>query len=497
MQNLEPDVLLVGGGIMSTTLGMLLNQLDPSLDILMVEQLEEVALESTSALNNAGTGHAGYCELNYTPQDAEGNIEINRAQEINAAYELSLQFWSYLVENNALPSPNNFINKTPHLSFVWGEKNCAFLKQRHALLAQHHLFEQMQFSEKFSQLQAWMPIIMANRSDKDHFAASYVEHGTDVDFGALTRHMIKHLIKQPNFSLLKNTCVRNLNKVKDRAKDNTWHVKLHDLTTNRKQTIKAKFVFLGAGGGALPLLQKANIDEAKGYGGFPVSGQWLICNNPEVINQHATKVYGKAALGAPPMSVPHLDMRLIDGKRALLFGPFAGFTTKFLKTGSKFDLAKSVKKNNLKAMLGVGRHNLALTKYLIKEAVQTHEQRMNTLRAFLPNAVNRDWRLENAGQRVQIIKQCNQKWGKLEFGTEIVAAKDGTLAALLGASPGASVSVKAMIDVLERCFSKQMQTTNWQNKLIELIPSYGKSLIENKQLLLKIREHNHQVLKII
>jgi malate dehydrogenase (quinone) len=338
---------------------------------------------------------------------------------------------------------------------------------------------------------------MANRSDKDHFAASYVEHGTDVDFGALTRYMIKHLIKQPNFSLLKNTCVRNLNKVKDRAKDNTWHVKLHDLTTNRKQTIKAKFVFLGAGGGALPLLQKANIDEAKGYGGFPVSGQWLICNNPEVINQHATKVYGKAALGAPPMSVPHLDMRLINGKRALLFGPFAGFTTKFLKTGSKFDLAKSVKKNNLKAMLGVGRHNLALTKYLIKEAVQTHEQRMNTLRTFLPNAVNSDWRLENAGQRVQIIKQCNQKWGKLEFGTEIVAAKDGTLAALLGASPGASVSVKAMIDVLERCFSKQMQTTNWQNKLSELIPSYGKSLIENKQLLLKIRAHNHQVLKII
>lgn len=497
MQNLEPDVLLVGGGIMSATLGMLLNQLDPTLEILMVEQLEEVALESTSALNNAGTGHAGYCELNYTPQNADGNIETMRALDINAAYELSLQFWSYLVEINALPAPNNFINKTPHLSFVWGEKNCAFLKQRHALLVKHHLFEQMQFSEDYSQLSAWMPLIMANRSEKDRFAATYVEHGSDVDFGALTRFMVEYLNKQPNFSLLKNNCVRNLNKVKDRAKDNTWHVKLHDLTTDHKQTIKAKFVFLGAGGGALPLLQKADIDESKGYGGFPVSGQWLICNNPEIINQHATKVYGKAALGAPPMSVPHLDMRLIDGKRALLFGPFAGFTTKFLKTGSKFDLAKSIKKNNLKAMLGVGRHNLALTKYLIKEAVQTHEQRMNTLRTFLPNAVNSDWNLESAGQRVQIIKQCNQKWGKLEFGTEIVASKDGTLAALLGASPGASVSVKAMIDVIDRCFAKQMQNAIWQNKLSNLIPSYGKSLIENKQLLLKVRAHNHEVLKII
>ena len=371
MKTLETDILLVGGGIMSATLGMLLNKLDPSLHIMMVEQLTDVALESTSALNNAGTGHAGYCELNYTPQEANGDVNIQRALEINAAYELSLQLWSYLVETNALPDPNHFINKTPHLSFVWGEKNCAFLKQRFALLKHHHLFEQMQMSEEFKQLKAWMPLMMANRSEKEHFAATYVDNGSDVDFGSLTRLMVAHLQKQANFTLLTNTSVKNLSKAKDRSKDNTWHVKLQDLNTQRKQTIKAKFAFLGAGGGALPLLQKADIDESKGYGGFPVSGQWLICNNPEVIQQHATKVYGKAAVGAPPMSVPHLDMRLIDGKRALLFGPFAGFTTKFLKTGSKLDLAKSVKANNLKAMLGVGRHNMALTKYLIKEAVQT------------------------------------------------------------------------------------------------------------------------------
>jgi malate dehydrogenase (quinone) len=354
MKNLETDVLLVGGGIMSATLGVLLHKLDPSLNIIMVEQLSDVAMESSAALNNAGTGHAGYCELNYTPQAADGSISIERALEINASFELSLQFWAHLVKSGALPAPKQFINKTPHISFVWGEKNIAFLKHRYELLKRHHLFENMQFSDSFAQLNAWMPLIMANRSTKEHLAASYVSSGSDVDFGTLTHHLVAHLKAQANFSLLTNTQVRKLDKVKDRAKDNSWHVKLYDLETKHTKTINAKFVFLGAGGGALPLLQKADIDESKGYGGFPVSGQWLICNNPDTIQQHQVKVYGKAAIGAPPMSVPHLDTRMINGKPALLFGPFAGFTTKFLKAGSKFDLAKSVKANNLKALLGVG-----------------------------------------------------------------------------------------------------------------------------------------------
>ena len=496
MKNLETDVLLVGGGIMSATLGVLLHQLDPSLSITMVEQLPEVALESSDALNNAGTGHAGYCELNYTPQAADGSIDIKRALEINAAFEVSLQFWSYLVESRALPAPDKFINKTPHLSFVCGEQNIAFLKQRFALLSKHHLFADMQYSEEFSQLQAWLPLMMEDRSVDEKLAASYVAHGSDVDFGALTRHMVTYLKTQANFSLITNTQVKNLNKVKDRAKDNTWHVKLFDLTTKHTKTIQAKFVFLGAGGGALPLLQKADIDESKGYGGFPVSGQWLICQNPAIIKQHGAKVYGKAAIGAPPMSVPHLDTRMINCEPALLFGPFAGFTTKFLKAGSKFDLAKSVKANNLKALLSVGKNNLDLTKYLMKEATQTHEQRMNALRAFLPNAINSDWKLEDAGQRVQIIKNCNKKWGKLEFGTEIVAAKDGTLAALLGASPGASVSVQAMIDVLERCFSTQLKTADWQQKIKQLVPSYGESLIDNAGLLITTRARTLKTLNL-
>lgn len=496
MNNSKTDVLLVGGGIMSATLGVLLNQLDPNLNITMVEQLGDVALESSDALNNAGTGHAGYCELNYTLQAADGSIAIQRALEINAAFEVSLQFWSHLVETGALPSPNQFINRTPHLSLVWGEKNIAFLIQRFELLKAHHLFEHMQFSDDFAQLKQWMPLMMAERNASEHLAATYVANGTDVDFGALTRHLVAYLKTQANFSLHTHTRVKNLDKVKNRAKDNTWHAKLLDLKSKHSKTIQAKFVFLGAGGGALPLLQKADIDESKGYGGFPVSGQWLICNNPEIIQQHSAKVYGKAALGAPPMSVPHLDTRIINGKPALLFGPFAGFTTKFLKAGSKLDLAKSLKPNNLKAMLGVGRHNVDLTKYLIKEARQTHEQRMSALRDFLPQANSADWQLANAGQRVQIIKNCEKKWGKLEFGTEIVAAKDGTLAALLGASPGASVSVKAMLDVLERCFSSQLNSAEWQEKIKQLVPSYGESLVESADLLKSVRQRTLKTLNL-
>lgn len=496
MKNVETDVLLVGGGIMSATLGTLLQQLDPTLSITMIEQLDGVALESSDALNNAGTGHAGYCELNYTPQAVDGSIAIKRALEINVAFEVSLQFWSHLVETGALPSPTQFINKTPHLSFVTGNQNIAFLKRRHALLTQHHLFADMQYSEDSEQLKAWMPLMMADRNLNEKLAATYVAHGSDIDFGALTRHMVSKLKTSSNFTLLNNTRVKKLKKFDVNSAKSNWHVALHNKLTKHSKTINAKFVFLGAGGGALPLLQKANISESVGYGGFPVSGQWLICSNFDVIKQHQVKVYGKAAVGAPPMSVPHLDTRTINGKLALLFGPFAGFTTKFLKHGSRFDLAKSVKPNNLKAMLGVGKHNMDLTKYLVGEVFQTHEQRMKALREFLPNAKSLDWQLANAGQRVQIIKKCNEKMGKLEFGTEIVATQDGSLAALLGASPGASVSVQAMIDVLERCFPVQLKSSAWQQKMKLLVPSYGESLIDDAVLLKNVRKRTLNTLKL-
>ena len=492
MKNNEVDVLLVGGGIMSATLGVLLHQLNPDLNITMVEQLSGVALESSDALNNAGTGHAGYCELNYTPELDNRTVNIKRALDINAGFETSLQLWASLVELGKLPSPKSFINKTPHLSLVWGHENVEFLRQRFIQLKQHHLFKEMQFSEDFSQLGAWMPLVMQGRDKNSRVAATYVDHGSDVDFGALTRHMVDYLTQQANFTLLTKTKVKELSK----SADNQWQVNLLNTASKKTSLLSAHFVFLGAGGCVLPLLQKAGVEESQGYGGFPVSGQWLMCNQPGIIQQHATKVYGKAAVNAPPMSVPHLDTRLISGKKALLFGPFAGFTTKFLKTGSKLDLAKSINKNNIKAMLGVGRNNLDLTKYLIKEASQTHDQRMDTLRTFLPQAASSDWALEQAGQRVQIIKACNENWGKLEFGTEIVSTKDGSLAAILGASPGASVSVAAMVSVIERCFSMQLKSHEWQQKLSALIPSYGHSLINDAELLYGVRKNTKSILKL-
>jgi len=486
------DVLLVGGGVMSATLATLLNELDPLMHMMMVERLPSIATESTDAWNNAGTGHAGYCELNYTPMDDAGNVSINRALAINASFEVSLQLWASLVEKNALPAPAKFINKTPHLSFVWGEENVEFLRKRHRLLQEHPLFKDMEFSDNVAQLTEWMPLMMQQRTDNEKVAATRVSYGSDIDFGSLTRELVKHLQQTPSFQLNVSTEVTGLKQL-----DNgRWLVNIKDLTTKKQKKIEAGFVFLGAGGGALKLLQKSGIPESQGYGGFPVSGQWLVCNNPDIIKQHNSKVYGKAAIGAPPMSVPHLDTRIINGKPALLFGPYAGFTTKFLKKGSYLDLFKSVKPNNLKSLLGAGRHNMDLTRYLIGEALQKHSSRVTTLREFYPLAADADWHLESAGKRVQIIKQCDEKGGKLEFGTEIVAAKDGSIAGLLGASPGASVSVQAMINVIERCFSDKIKTEQWRSRIKALIPSYGESLIDDSQLLAQVRNRTLQVLNL-
>lgn len=488
----DVDVLLVGGGVMSATLGMLLKQLDPNMTITLVERLDHVAHESTDGWNNAGTGHAGYCELNYTPESDDGNITINRALSINANFEVTLQFWSYLVEQKILPAPSKFINPTAHQSFVWGEKDVAFLRKRHELLSAHHLFAEMQYSESAEQLAEWMPLVMQQRQDGQPVAATRVEHGSDVDFGSLTRNMVSHLTTQDNFDLHLSHAVKSLRK----GKNGRWRVIVKDEQSGEEKTFSAGFVFLGAGGGSLPLLQKSNIEESQGYGGFPVSGQWLVCKKPEIVQQHHSKVYGKAPVGAPPMSVPHLDTRIINGKPALLFGPFAGFTTKFLKKGSVFDLFSSVKPYNVAPMMAVGRDNMDLTRYLISESFQSHKNRVASLRNFFPDAREEDWTLQNAGMRVQIIKKDAKGHGKLEFGTETVAAKDGTLAALLGASPGASTAVQAMIDVLERCFAERMATPQWQARMRELIPSYGQSLVDDAELLRTVRERTLTTLEL-
>lgn len=486
------DVLLAGAGVMSATLGKLLMLLDPSLNIMMVERLSRVARESSHGLNNAGTGHAGYCELNYTPEQADGSVDISRALAINAAYEESLQFWSYLVEKGVLPQPEKFINPVFHHSFVWGDKNVAFLRKRYQTMQGHHLFGEMEYSEDHAVLRQWMPLVMKNRKPDEVLAATQVRHGTDVDFGVLTRKLVKSMTRHSTFDLKLSHTLTGMKQ----HPDGRWHVQVRDNHTGQGKTISAGFVFLGAGGGALPLLQKSGVPESLGYGGFPVSGQWLICKNPDIVRQHTSKVYGKAPIGAPPMSVPHLDTRIIDGKPALLFGPFASITTKFLKEGSVLDLFSSLKSNNIKPMLAVARDNLDLTRYLITEAFRSHKERVESLREFYVGAVEEDWELASAGQRVQIIKGCDINGGKLEFGTEIVTAGDGTLAALLGASPGASTSVKAMIAVIERCFSARMESPDWQKKINEMIPSYGASLDEDEALLHVVRKRTLTALRL-
>lgn len=477
------DVLLVGAGAMSSTLAMMLKQLDPSLKICVVERLKTVAKESTDGWNNAGTGHAAYCELNYTPQDEQGNVDVTKALSINSAFELSLQFWSYLVKSGVLPKPSEFINRTPHLSYVWGEDNVSFLRKRFEKLSANHLFEGMEYSEDKETLAKWMPLVMNGRKGDEPVAATYMARGSDVDFGSLARYMIEHLEKQNDFELVLNHDVEDL----QRSSQGGWSVLMKDRESGDVTRVRAGFVFLGAGGGALPLLQKSEIPESKGYGGFPVSGQWLVCSDSSIADQHHAKVYGKAAIGAPPMSVPHLDTRVINGKKALLFGPFAGFTTKFLKKGSIMDLPGSIRGNNLKPMMSVGMNNMDLTKYLISEVFQSDGARMDSLRQYFPEAKDADWTLADAGKRVQIIKKDPNGKGKLEFGTEIVAAEDGTIASLLGASPGASTAVHAMVDVIEKCFADKLENDGWKDKLKAMIPSYGEDLIENEALLREVR----------
>ncbi|MCW3076338.1 MAG: malate:quinone oxidoreductase [Bacteroidetes bacterium] len=488
----HPDVILIGAGIMSATLGVLLKELEPSLKIEIYERLETIAAESSDAWNNAGTGHSAFCELNYTPLNEDGSVNISKAVKIAEQFEISKQLWSYLVEKKFISDPQNFITPVPHMSFVWGDKNVNFLKKRHEALSANPLFKQMDYTEDFHLLKKWIPLMMESRPQGERLGLTRMDLGTDVNFGALTKTLFNHLCSLPDVKMHLHHEVTFLEK----RKDGHWEMEVKDLTAKEKRTVEAKFIFIGAGGGSLPLLEKANIPEGDGFGGFPVSGQWLICQNAEVIKRHATKVYGLADVGAPPMSVPHLDTRIINGKRALLFGPFAGFSTKFLKHGSLMDLPASLQLDNLIPMMSAGLHNIPLTRYLIDQVKQTPEERLDALKKFVPTARLEDWKLEDAGQRVQIIKKDHDAGGVLEFGTEIVSAADGSIAALLGASPGASVSASVMIDVLKKCFGGKMKTPELQAKLKEIIPSFGVQLNSNEELCDSIREKTSGVLKL-
>ncbi|WP_066072555.1 malate:quinone oxidoreductase [Neobacillus soli] len=484
----KTDVILIGAGVMSATLGSLLKELVPEWEIKVFEKLVNAGEESSNEWNNAGTGHSALCELNYTTEKSDGSIDISKAIKINEQFQLSRQFWSYLVSRNLIRNPQDFIKPIPHMSLVQGEKDVTFLKKRFEALSNNPLFQGMEFSDEHDKLTEWIPLIMEGRTLNEPIAATKVDSGTDVNFGALTRMLFDHL-KSKNVEINYKHSVEDIK----RTEDGLWELKVWNIDTGNIERHTAKFVFIGGGGGSLPLLQKTGIPESKHIGGFPVSGLFMVCNNPEVAAQHHGKVYGKAKVGAPPMSVPHLDTRYIDNKKTLLFGPFAGFSPKFLKTGSNFDLIGSIKPNNVLTMLAAGVKEMGLTKYLIQQVMLSNEKRMEELREFIPNAKSEDWDIVTAGQRVQVIKDTEVGGkGTLQFGTEVVSAADGSIAALLGASPGASTAVHVMLEVLEKCFPQHMK--KWEPKITEMIPSYGLSLVENPEFFQDIHTSTAQAL---
>jgi malate dehydrogenase (quinone) len=486
------DVLLVGGGIMSSTLAVWLNELEPSWSMEMVERLDGVAQESSNGWNNAGTGHSALAELNYTPEDKDGNVNITKAIEINEAFQISRQFWSWQVKNGVLKNPRSFINSTPHMSFVWGDNNIAFLKKRYAALQASPLFSGMQYSEDPEQIKKWVPLMMEGRDPSQKLAATWSPIGTDVNFGEITRQFVGHLKAQPNFSLKLSSEVEDIK----RNDDGTWRVTYKNLKDGTETLTDTKFLFIGAGGGALHLLQDSGIPEAREYGAFPVGGSFLVTENTEIAQQHMAKAYGIASTGAPPMSVPHLDTRVLDGKRVILFGPFATFSTKFLKEGSYLDLLTSTNLHNVWPMTRVGVKEYPLVEYLAGQLMLSDDDRYAALKEYFPNAKKEDWRLWQAGQRVQIIKRDEEKGGVLKLGTEIVASKDGSIAGLLGASPGASTAAPIMLGVLEKVFKDKVATPAWQEKLRQIVPSYGTKLNDNPDSVAKEWAYTAEVLQL-
>ena len=483
------DVALIGGGIMSATLGALLKHLNPKFKIAAYERLESVALESSNPWNNAGTGHAALCELNYMPDSKDGSLpNPAKAIEINEQFQLSRQLWASFVKLRILGSPETFIHSTPHMTFVRGAKNVDYLRRRATVLAKQPLFSGFEFSTSYSKIAAWAPLLIEGRDRNEQIAATRIASGTDVDFGAVTNQLFDFLAK-------KGTVVQvNSEVVSLRRVNEGWHLTIRDTKTGTKRYVQAGFVFVGAGGWALKLLQKAGIPEAKGFGLFPVSGSFLRTDKPELVASHRAKVYSQASVGAPPMSVPHLDSRIVDGNGSLLFGPYAGAIPKFLKQGSVLDLPLTIRISNIRPYLSVALKNLSLIKYLVKELAKSKTKQFESLREFMPNAEPEDWKLITAGQRAQVIKRDAKGNGTLQFGTEVVTSADGSIAGLLGASPGASTSVHIMLEILKKSFEADFE--KWSPQLNKLIPSLGVELNRDPKMAKKILADTAKTLKL-
>ncbi|MGO2658600.1 malate dehydrogenase (quinone) [Mycetocola reblochoni] len=463
------DVVLIGGGIMSATLASLITRLQPDWSVQVFERLGDVAQESSNPWNNAGTGHAALCELNYMSESADGTLDPAKAIGINEQFQVSRQFWASLVRDGSLGDPGSFINSTPHMTFVTGEKDVAYLRRRYEVLREQPLFAGIEYSEDSRVINQWAPLLMRRRRAGEPFAATRIPAGTDVDFGSLT-HQLFDAVTTAGAVLNTDHEVRSLRK----QPDGTWTVGYRNLLGRVPGRVNARFVFVGAGGWALKLLQKARIPEIKGYGVFPISGEFLRTDNPEIVAAHEAKVYSQAKVGAPPMSVPHLDARMVDGQRSLLFGPYAGFSPRFLKKGRLLDIVAQVRPGNLVPMLAVAKDNPGLIRYLLSQLTASRATKFAELQEFMPTARPEDWYRIVAGQRAQVMKKDPERGGVLQFGTEVISSADGTIAGLLGASPGASTAVPIMLDVLRRCFPDRID--GWEDGIRGLIPSYGSTL---------------------
>ncbi|WP_448854267.1 malate dehydrogenase (quinone) [Corynebacterium frankenforstense] len=484
----EVDVALIGAGIVSTTLGAMLRELQPDWTQMVLERLDGPALESSSPWNNAGTGHSALCELNYTPEK-NGLLDITKAVNINEKFQVSRQFWSHQVEHGVLGDPKEFINPVPHVSLAQGQEQVDYLRRRYDTLSEHTLFPGMQFTDDKDVFSEKLPLMAKGRDFSEPVAISWTEAGTDINYGALTRQFVAHAEKAGTEFRYGHEVTRI------RPDGDKWIVYYKNVHTGDRKAVRANFVFVGAGGYALDLLRSAGLNEVRGIAGFPISGMWLRCTNPELIAQHRAKVYGKARVGAPPMSVPHLDTRVIDGEKGLLFGPYGGWTPKFLKKGSYLDLFKSIRPDNIPSYLGVAVQEFDLTKYLVSEVTKNFDARMETLREYMPTAEGKDWELIVAGQRVQVIRPAPApRFGSLEFGTAVINNSEGSIAGLLGASPGASIAPAAMLELLERCFGERM--IDWSDKLHELIPSYGRKFAVEPELFAKTWERTQNTLQL-
>ena len=467
----NPDVVLIGSGVMSANLGALLKRLDPSLSISVFEAADELAYEASNGWNNAGTGHAGICEISYTPKPADGSpVKVQKVIDIFQEFEQTLQFWAHAVGTGMIESPKEFINPVQHISFVHGDDQVAFLKSRYAGMSAHHFFKEMEFTTDPKKIGSWAPLLTEGRDPAVPIAATKMDGGTDINFGVLSRKLLTWLAAQPGCSVTASSKVVDLKKQPDAR----WAVTVHHRKTGAEHTVTAKFVFVGAGGGSLPLLQLAGLPEAKGLGGFPIGGHWLVCDKPEIVARHQAKVYGQNLPEAPTMAVPHLDTRILDGKKTLLFGPFAAWTTRFLhRTGSWTDLPRSIRPHNITTLLKIAATNFPLVRYLMQQGTQSMADRMRVMHIFYPNAKPEDWKLVDGGIRVQAIKKTDGEAGIVHFGTEVLTSADKSMSALLGASPGASVCVNIVTEVIRKSFPHLTEGEAGVKRLQELVPTYG------------------------